>query len=66
MLLRLPRCGGVWDWSLHLLAEGHRAIGGYRDFAVRERLGAIDRTAGLLTGCYGREYLADLREDWPA
>jgi hypothetical protein len=30
------------------------------------RLAAIRRHSGAATGLYGRDYLRDLREDWPA
>lgn len=51
---------------LDLLREGHRAITVNEDRAMAERLAAIDRTAGALTGVYPAGYLERLREDWPA
>lgn len=51
---------------LHLLEEGHRAIVGQWQSAIRERREAVARTSGALTGDYGDSYLNKLREDWPA
>ncbi len=50
---------------LHLLEEGHRALGHLRTQAAAERKEALARTRGLLTGVYGREYLSSERQDWP-
>ena len=51
---------------LRLLEEGHRAVVGQRERAIRERQEAVTRTSGALTGDYGEGYLDELREDWPA
>ncbi|MDX6320560.1 MAG: hypothetical protein QOF52_418 [Propionibacteriaceae bacterium] len=51
---------------LHLLEEGHLAVLGKRESAIRERREAVARTSGALTGDYGEGYLDELREDWPA
>jgi antitoxin (DNA-binding transcriptional repressor) of toxin-antitoxin stability system len=51
---------------LDLVREGHRAIITDADRAIAERLAAIDRTAGALTGVYPPGYLERLRDDWPA
>jgi len=51
---------------LHLVEEGHRAVVGQQESAVRECRNAVARTSGALTGCYGEDYLTELREDWPA
>jgi hypothetical protein len=51
---------------LHLLEEGHLAVVGQRESAIRERREAVARTSGALTGAYGEGYLEELREDWPA
>ena len=48
-----------------LIREGHRAIAADEDRAMAERLAAIDRTSGALTGVYPPGYLRKLREDWP-
>jgi regulator of sirC expression with transglutaminase-like and TPR domain len=50
---------------VHLVEEGHRALGGRAERAVRDRREAIARTSGVLTGIYGDGYLRRLREDWP-
>src|SRR3954454_9933044 len=51
---------------LRLLLEGHRAPQNRADERHPQRLAAIDKTAGALTGMYPAEYQNDLREDWPA
>jgi hypothetical protein len=51
---------------LDLVREGCRAIAGDEDRAIAERLAAIDRTAGALTGAYPPGSLERLRDDWPA
>jgi hypothetical protein len=48
-----------------LVEEGHRAVVRQRDHDAAARRAAIDRTSAALTGAYGDNYLADLREDWP-
>jgi hypothetical protein len=51
---------------MHLLEEGHRAVVGEREHHAEARRDAIARTGGALTGAYSRDYLSQLREDWPA
>jgi hypothetical protein len=51
---------------LRLLAEGHRAVVGQHERTADARRDAVSRTAGVLTGVYGQDYLSRLREDWPA
>ncbi|HUZ77984.1 MAG TPA: hypothetical protein VMV93_10440 [Chloroflexota bacterium] len=51
---------------LHLIDEGHQAVLKARQRALIERREAVTRTSGALTGAYGTEYLARLRQDWPA
>jgi hypothetical protein len=48
-----------------LALEGHRAIVGRQRQHRNNRLGALQRHAGALTGVYPAGQLADLREDWP-
>ena len=50
---------------LHLVEEGHRAALEQRDVHVVERRAAVTRTGGALTGLYGADHLAELRQDWP-
>jgi hypothetical protein len=50
---------------IRLVEEGHRAVLRQREHDVTARRAAIDRTSAVLTGAYGDDYLADLREDWP-
>ena len=51
---------------LHLLEEGHLAVVGQRESAIRDRRQAVARTSGVLTGAYDKGYLDELRADWPA
>jgi hypothetical protein len=47
-----------------LVEEGHRAVLRQREHDAAARRAAIDRAGGVLTGAYGGDYLAQLREDW--
>lgn len=49
-----------------LIAEGHRELVDAHALATAARAVAVEETAGALTGLYGTDYLAALREDWPA
>ena len=49
-----------------LAMEGHRAAQQAHDERRQRRLAALQRNSGVLTGAYGSEYLAALRQDWPA
>lgn len=51
---------------LHLVEEGHHALVEAMHRRRADRLAAIRRTSGALTGLYDSGYLAQLREDWPA
>lgn len=51
---------------LRLVEEGHRAVVGDQERTAAARRDAVDRTRGALTGAYGADFLAQLREDWPA
>ena len=51
---------------VRLIEEGHRALGETAQREVAQRKAAVARTSGALTGLYGRNYLDDLRRDWPA
>jgi len=48
-----------------LALEGHRAAQQAREDRRRERLAAVHRHSGLLTGAYGPDYLQRLRDEWP-
>ncbi|HEX2299336.1 MAG TPA: hypothetical protein VHH34_12630 [Pseudonocardiaceae bacterium] len=50
---------------LRLLEEGHRAVLQQRTHDVAAQRDAVSRTSGILTGAFGDDYLAELREDWP-
>lgn len=50
---------------LRLVGEGHTAIRARGAAEADDRLQALERTAGRLTGVYDEDYLAQLREDWP-
>jgi hypothetical protein len=51
---------------VRLALEGHRAAQQAEDERHQRRLDAIEEHAGALTGSYGPDYLARLRQDWPA
>ena len=51
---------------LHLLEEGHRAVVRQQELSSTERREAVARTSGALTGLYGKDYLSELRGDWPS
>lgn len=51
---------------VRLLREGYRALAEEGRQAKADRLEAVRRTSGLLTGVYATTYLEDLRRDWPA
>lgn len=50
---------------LRLVDAGRRALEQGRDAAIQDREAAIAATSGKYTGAYGRNYLAELRGDWP-
>lgn len=51
---------------LHLVEEGHQALSEEIGRRRQDRLAAVRRTSGALTGSYEGEYLERLRQDWPA
>jgi hypothetical protein len=51
---------------VRLALEGHRAAQHTHDERRRRRLAMLEKHSGVLTGAYGANYLAALREDWPA
>jgi hypothetical protein len=51
---------------VRLALEGHRAALQAHDERRRQRLAAVHRHSGMLTGTYGPDYLPRLREEWPA
>lgn len=50
---------------LRLVREGHQVALVEQERQIAERREAVTRTSGALTGAYGDNYLAELREDWP-
>jgi len=50
---------------LRLVKEGHQVALVEQERQTAERREAVTRTSGALTGAYGDNYLAELREDWP-
>jgi glutathione S-transferase len=50
---------------LRLVEQGHRMALDQHDVRDAERRAAVLRTSGALTGVYGENYLAELRQDWP-
>jgi hypothetical protein len=48
---------------LHLVEEGHRVLLDRQSVAHEDRLAAIERTSGALTGSYPADHLRELRED---
>ncbi len=50
---------------LRLLHAGSDALEQERNDAVRRQVDAIDATSGKYVDAFGREYLAELRHDWP-
>lgn len=51
---------------VRLALEGNQAAHHAGEQRRQRRLAAIRQHAGVLTGVYGPDYLATLREDWPA
>ena len=50
---------------VRLALEAHRAAQQSSAVRRRRRLAALQQHSGTLTGAYGSDYLAALREDWP-
>ncbi len=50
---------------VRLAMEGDRAARQGHDERRRRRLVVLRQNSGLLTGAYGEDCLARLREDWP-
>lgn len=48
-----------------LALEGHRAVEAACEQRRQDRLAAIDRFAGVLTGSFTDGYLEKLRAEWP-
>lgn len=49
-----------------LVRERHRAVIEDREKEVAHRREALRRTAGVLSGAYEEDYLAQCRKDWPS
>ena len=63
---RWPDAGTRQQLLLRLLAEGHQALLSAADENTARRREAIRRTSGALSGAFTPDYLAELRDDWPA
>lgn len=50
---------------LRLVQEGHRAVVAQHENDDSSRRDAVARTSGACTGVYSRNYLTELRKDWP-
>ncbi len=50
---------------VRLALKGHDATGIAEEEQRRERLQAVLKHSGALTGTYGPTYLSDLRNEWP-
>lgn len=50
---------------VQLALEGHRAAQHAHHERRRRRLTALREHSGMLSGAYGPDYLARLREEWP-
>lgn len=50
---------------VRLALQGHIAAQHAHDDRRRQRLELLEQHSGALTGAYGPDYLARLREDWP-
>ncbi|WP_336922690.1 hypothetical protein [Aquipuribacter sp. SD81] len=51
---------------VRLALEGYAAVTLTADARRQQRQAALAEQAGRLTGVFGADHLADLREDWPA
>lgn len=51
---------------VRLALAGRDHLDARHESALEARLAAIIGNAGSLAGCYGEDYLRDLRADWPA
>jgi hypothetical protein len=63
---RWPETPSRRELLLRLVAQGRGAIERERDQQAERRSEAIRRTSGALTGVHEPDYLARLRDDWPA
>ncbi|OBY30958.1 hypothetical protein [Mycolicibacter kumamotonensis] len=48
-----------------LILVGRNTLAHDAETVATSRGRAVEETAGALAGVYGRDYLRDLREDWP-
>jgi hypothetical protein len=63
---RWPDVRSRRELLLRLVAQGREVIESERTDAAARRRDAIRHTSGVLTGAYEADYLARLRDDWPA
>jgi hypothetical protein len=63
---RWPEVRSRQQLLLRLLKQGQESLRRDRDEDVERRRHAIRQTSGSLTGSYGEDGLAALRDEWPA
>lgn len=70
LALALDEAGRHWpemsrgQLIVHLARQGHQMAQSAAEERRSQRLGAIRKHSGALTGVYGPDYLAELREEW--
>lgn len=50
---------------LQLVLSGHQVVLEQHEHDEANRRAAVTRTSGICTGAYDRDYLTELRKDWP-
>jgi hypothetical protein len=62
---RWPEVRSRRELLLRLVERGREVLDNERGEEAARRRDAVRRTSGALTGAYGPDYLARLRDDWP-
>lgn len=62
---RWPEVRSRRELLLRLVETGREVLAGREATDAQLRRLAVDETRGALTGAYGDDYTADLRDDWP-